>query len=149
MNPDGRPTSYKPEYCELAHNYCLLGATKEDLATFFEVTRRTIDNWIATFPDFATAVREARVLADARIARSLYRRAAGYDHRVKRITECRGEEKTVTTELHYPPDTHACIFWLRNRRRRNWNVRAEVFSDRPDIAALLDRTDEEVRDAAE
>jgi hypothetical protein len=39
MIPDGRPTIYKAEYRKLAHNYCLLVATNEDLATFFEVTR--------------------------------------------------------------------------------------------------------------
>ena len=27
MATPGQPTLYKPEYCELAHNYCLLGAT--------------------------------------------------------------------------------------------------------------------------
>ena len=26
MNSSGQPTRYKPEYCELAHSYCLLGA---------------------------------------------------------------------------------------------------------------------------
>ena len=49
-NP-GHPTSYKPEYCELGHNYCLLGATNEQVSGFFGVTRRTIDNGIATHPE--------------------------------------------------------------------------------------------------
>src|ERR1700730_3561900 len=35
MATPGQPTSYKPEYIELAHNYCLLGATNEVLAGFF------------------------------------------------------------------------------------------------------------------
>jgi hypothetical protein len=53
MATPGQPTSYKPEYDELAHSYCLLGATNEVLAGFFDVAPRTIDNWIATYPDFA------------------------------------------------------------------------------------------------
>jgi hypothetical protein len=57
MSHLGRPTAYKPEYCELAHNYCLLGATAEELAGFFGVTRGTINNWIAKIPEFATALR--------------------------------------------------------------------------------------------
>ena len=28
MTTPGQPTLYKPEYCELAHNYCLLGASE-------------------------------------------------------------------------------------------------------------------------
>ncbi len=66
-NP-GRPTLYKREYCELAHNYCLLGATNELLGDFFGVTRRTIQNWIATRPDFAAAVYRGRAVADARVS---------------------------------------------------------------------------------
>jgi len=31
MATRGQPTSYKPEYDELARNYCLLGATNEVL----------------------------------------------------------------------------------------------------------------------
>jgi len=50
MTTPGQPTLYKPEYIELAHNYCLLGATNEVLGDFFGVTSRTIDNWIATDP---------------------------------------------------------------------------------------------------
>ena len=63
MAAPGQPTSYKPEYDELAHNYCLLGATNEVLAGFFGVTRRTIQNWIATHPDFANAVYRGRAAA--------------------------------------------------------------------------------------
>ena len=36
----------------------MLGATNEDLVGFFAVTRRTVDNWIATHPDFAKAVHQ-------------------------------------------------------------------------------------------
>ena len=53
MSNLGRPTAYKPEDCELAHNYCLLGATAEELAGFFDVTRGTINNWIATIAGVA------------------------------------------------------------------------------------------------
>jgi hypothetical protein len=37
MTSTGRPTSFRPEFCELAHNYCLLGATNAELAIFFDV----------------------------------------------------------------------------------------------------------------
>jgi hypothetical protein len=43
MSIMGRPSSY-PDLCELAHNYCLLGATNDELAEFFGVSPRTIDD---------------------------------------------------------------------------------------------------------
>ena len=66
MATPGRPTLYKRAYCELAHNYCLLGATDELLGDFFGVARRTIQNWISTRPDFAKAVRRGRAVNDVR-----------------------------------------------------------------------------------
>jgi hypothetical protein len=61
MTGAGRPTLYRRELCELARNYCLLGATNADLAGFFDVTTRTIDNWIAAHPEFATGPAEEAV----------------------------------------------------------------------------------------
>jgi hypothetical protein len=145
MSNLGRPTAYKPEYCELAHNYCLLGATAEELAGFFDVTRGTINNWIATIPEFAMALREGRDLADAGVARKLFTRAMGYDRKVERTVWHRGEERTVSNTLHYPPDTHACIFWLRNRRRRTWREGPTDPSTPIDDIAVLDAAGESVR----
>ena len=106
----GRPSSYSPDLCELAHNYCLLGATNDELAAFFGVSPRTIDNWIAGHPEFETAVKDGRVIADARVARGLYTRAIGYDRKVEREILHQGELRTVTNVTHYPPNPQACIF---------------------------------------
>jgi hypothetical protein len=129
MPTAGQPTLYKPDYCTQAHNYCLLGATNEDLAGFFDVTRRTIDNWIASHPDFASAVHTGRAVADARVARCLYERATGWERTVERTVLHRGEEKKLKNTLCYPPDVQACIFWLRNRRRATWGSRTATPPD--------------------
>ena len=129
MTTTGRPTAYRREFCELAHNYCLLGATNPELAGFFDVAPRTIDNWIASHPAFAEAVREGRVVADARVARCLYERAVGYSCTVERTVLHAGEERTLKNVVHYPPDTRACIFWLRNRRRAAWSEKGAAGPD--------------------
>ena len=141
MPTSGQPTLYKPEYIELAHNYCLLGATNEVLARFFEVAPRTIDNWIAAHPDFADAVVRGRAVADGVIVRALFERAKGFSHQVTRTTHYQGDERTVTNTVSYPPDTQACMFWLRNRQREYWQARAEAapeFEPTDDLAAALD-----------
>src|SRR4029450_916514 len=112
----GRPTLFNPEMCEQAHNYCLLGATNDELAEFFDVSPRTIDGWIAEGAEFGNAVRSGRLAADARVARGLYGRAIGYDRTVERMAIVAGELKPVTSTIHYPANVQACIFWLRNRR---------------------------------
>ena len=120
MSPMGRPTLYRPEYAEQAHDCCLLGATNAEMAELFGVARRTIDNWLAGYPEFAASVRTGRMAADARVARSLFERAVGFRHTVERTVLHRGEERKLTATVAYPPDTQACIFWLRNRRREIW-----------------------------
>lgn len=125
MDKLGRPTLYKPEYDEQAREHCLLGATNGELAALFDVGQRTIDRWIAENPSFAAAVRGGRTVADARVARSLYERAVGFQCKVERTVLHRGEERTLTHTVHYPPETNACIFWLRNRRRDRWGNHKE------------------------
>ena len=68
MATSGQPTLYKPGYNELAQNHCLLGAINETLGEFLGVTRRTIQNWIATHADFADAMYRGQAVADARVS---------------------------------------------------------------------------------
>jgi hypothetical protein len=149
MPAPGQPTLYRPEYVELAHNYCLLGATNETLAEFFGVARRTIQNWIATHTDFADAVYRGRAVADGVIVRALFERAKGFSHEVTRTTLWRGEKQTITNTVSYPPDTQACMFWLRNRQPEFWQARTEAPPE-PEVIddiALLDAAGERVRHA--
>ncbi len=71
MAKRGRPTVYRGEYVEQARKLCLLGATNEDLAGFFEVVVSTIDKWIAEKPEFSGAIKEGREIADARVGERL------------------------------------------------------------------------------
>lgn len=125
----GRPSAYKPEFAEQVYNYCLLGATDEQLAGFFHVTRRTIDTWKKTQPEFADALNRGKVVADADIARSLYQRAKGYSHPEEKVFCNSGEIIVHPVMKHYPPDTVACIFWLKNRQPKLWRDKVEVEED--------------------
>src|SRR5258707_15461623 len=116
----GRPTIYKPENAEIARHACMLGATNEALAERFEVCRRTIDNWIATIPEFRDAVRFGREVADASVVSALFARCTGMEQKMTKVFCHRGQPVTATYTAHLPPDVRACFFWLRNRRPRQW-----------------------------
>jgi len=127
----GRPEKYKPEYCELARNYCSLGATNQDLARLFKVSLNTIDNWQEQHPEFLGALKEAKNELDSKVVQSLYRRAVGYEHPDVDIrTRAVGGGISVIEQTEiirkYPPDTTAAIFWLKNRQRDQWRDRQEV-----------------------
>lgn len=118
--PAGRPTKYKPEFEEQAEKLCLLSATDEDLADFFEIAVSTLNKWKHDFPEFMEAIKRGKVQADARVAERLYNRAVGYQHPEDKIFNHNGEPLVVPTTKHYPPDATSAIFWLKNRQPEKW-----------------------------
>jgi hypothetical protein len=80
MGKRGRTPSYTPAYCTVAYKFCLLGATNEDLAGVFGVSRNTIGNWLACYPEFKKAMQDGRDVADADVAHALLHKARGFTH---------------------------------------------------------------------
>lgn len=124
--PRGRPSSYKAEFAEQAEKLCLLGATDADLASFFKVSEVTINAWKTRHPDFLKSLKVGKAEADTRVERSLYHRATGYSHPEDRIFNNNGAAMVIPTTKHYPPDTAAGIFWLKNRRPDEWRDKQDV-----------------------
>ena len=116
----GRPTSYRSEYADQAYKFCLLGANNTKLARLFEVSHATVDNWIRDIPEFLGAIKAGREEADANVAKSLYHRALGYEHKEDDIRAINGEIVITPTIKRYPPDTGAATLWLKNRQPTVW-----------------------------
>lgn len=123
-----RPTAYREEYDEQAFKLCLLlGATDAELADFFGVSETTVNNWKKAHPSFLESLKAGKDQADSGVAGRLYRRAMGYEHEaVKIAVDPKGDHTVVPYTKHYPPDTTACIFWLKNRQPARWRDRHEV-----------------------
>lgn len=123
----GRPTDYKKEYNKQAYKLCLLGAIDKDLADFFEVEERTINNWKHDYPEFFQSIKKGKKIADANVAEKLYKRATGYEHIDTKFATHEGQ---ITDSLeyikHYAPDTGAAIFWLKNRQPEIWREKQEI-----------------------
>ncbi|MBZ6398664.1 terminase [Pantoea piersonii] len=115
-----RPTKYQKAYAEQARKLCMLGYTDDQLADFFEVAESTIHKWKIDHPEFSESIKKGKDISDGEVADSLYQRAMGYvapDVDIRVIND-----KIVKTEIqkHYPPDTAAAIFWLKNRQKKTW-----------------------------
>lgn len=122
----GRPSEFKPEFCEQTEKLCRLGATDGDLAEFFGVADRTIDAWKQKHPEFLRSIKEGKVLADINVANSLYKKATGYTMQIEKLIG-RGEQRQVVTlNVDIEPDTTAAIFWLKNRRKDYWRDKQDV-----------------------
>lgn len=125
----GRPTLYKEEFAKQAEKLCRLGATDADLADFFEVNTSTIWRWSSRHEEFCNALKNGKDAADDRVERSLYQRAIGYEHDAVKIFQDKGEPLIVPYREKMAPDTTACIFWLKNRRKGEWRDKIEHSGD--------------------
>ena len=135
-NKGGHPTDYKPEYNELAYNYCLLGATDKKLANFFGVVEKTIDNWKKEHPEFLQSLRAGKEIADMDVAKSFFNNAKGFisvsikpirkkvwNSEANRLVD---EVEMVKETTQHPPNTEAGKFWLKNRQPEMWKEKTEV-----------------------
>ena len=143
-HPGGRPTKYKPEYAEQAFNYCLLGATDEEMANFFEISVATLYNWKNDYPEFLEALKNGKEKADAEVAKSLYNRAKGYEQETVKVFQFQGDPVVVPFTEHIAPDTGAAMAWLKNRQPSKWRDKQDIdmtIKDMPEI--IIKRSGEE------
>jgi hypothetical protein len=122
----GRKSLFKDEYIEQAYKLCQLGATDVQIAEFFGVTEKTLNNWKHAHPEFLQSLKNAKDDLDARVERSLFERATGYSHPEDKIFNHAGEPLIVPTVKHHAPDVTAQIFWLKNRQPDRWRDKQEV-----------------------
>jgi hypothetical protein len=118
--PVGRPSLYPTIDQKKVEILCKRGFTDVQLAEFFDVTEHTIANWKNEHPDFLQSLKTWKASADEKVEKSLYERANGYEHPEDQIFQFQGTPVIVPTVKHYPPDTTAAIFWLKNRQPEKW-----------------------------
>lgn len=121
----GRPSKFKSEFIAQAEKLCKLGATDIELADFFEVDVRTLYRWKGENEEFCQALKTGKQVADERVERSLFARANGYEHDEVDIRVVDHAIVQTPIRKYYPPDTTACIFWLKNRKPAEWRDRVE------------------------
>jgi hypothetical protein len=111
--------------CEQVEKLCALGATDEEIASFFGVSARTIYRWKLDYPRFCQALTSGKQAPDDRVERSLYQMAVGtYVTQQQAIKVKTGQYtedvKIVEVEVFQPAEAGAAIFWLKNRRKDQW-----------------------------
>ena len=122
----GRTSDYRPEFNDQVEKLCKLGLIDKEIAEYSEVTEQTINNWKKEYPEFFESIKRGKTLADANVSESLYKRANGYEHEEDDIRVVNNDIVVTPTIKHYPPDSTAMIFWLKNRRPKQWRDKQEI-----------------------
>jgi transposase-like protein len=121
------------------------GLTDEQIAQNIGINRATLYDWIKRYDNIANAIKKGKEPVDIQVENALLRRALGYDYE-ETITEIEdlGNNKTKKhvrrVTKHVPPDTTAQIFWLKNRKPKQWRdkMEAAVSVDTEDLSPLVE-----------
>jgi hypothetical protein len=105
---------YKPEYAETARKLCAqCGFIDIQLAEWFEVTEKTINNWKLAHPEFAEALRVGKAETDDLVERSTVQHICGY---YVLVDELDRSGKVRQLRKWIPGNAHAGLKWLAARR---------------------------------
>lgn len=92
----------KAEYKEQARKLCRLGATDVQLADFFGVTEKTLNNWKNKYPGFLQSLKEGKEIADASAMPTAGMRPVQMVN-LERRSQCSGHRHL------YPPHTRQIV----------------------------------------
>ena len=105
------------------------GAILSEIADCFEVTTRTLSNWLNKYPELRDAVDAGNDVFNSRVERALAERAIGFyaDQYTWRETTKEAQrhgaprfELVPTARQYYPPDVTAGIYFTKNRMPEKW-----------------------------
>lgn len=108
------------------------GLTYQQIADNMHINVATLRVWRSTYPTIDAALKESADIADRHVENALYKRALGYtyDEVTKEVhyNKETGEEQFVETRRvtkQVLPDVTAQIFWLKNRKPKDWRDKRE------------------------
>lgn len=148
------PLKYNKEYHDdWAWSLAIKGATDQEIADAFKVSRRTIIRWREDHPSFNEACMAGKEAADAKVKKTLYERATGYEYQEKEsavdVDSRTGEQKPVRVKTSTKvalPDIMAIMYWLNNRCRGEFSQKQDITLDGAvQTSPYANLTEEELR----
>jgi hypothetical protein len=98
------------------------GLVDQEICGKLGICKHTLYAWAKRYPDVAEALKESRDFIDSLVEGALLKRALGFDVEESKVFGVRNKKGIIVERMekakkHFAPDTTACIFWLKNRRR--------------------------------
>lgn len=102
------------------------GRTDKEMAETLQVSEASFHLYKTKYPEFKETLKVNKDIADIEVENKLYQRALGYEYEEETIEYVNDENgkpkiksKKVTKKM-LAPDTTAQIFWLKNRKMKEW-----------------------------
>ena len=103
------------------------GLTDKQIAENMGVSERTFTDWKKKFSAISAVLKKGKEVIDRQVENALLKRALGYEY-VETTKELTDLGLTVTKQVtkQVSPDTTAQIFWLKNRKPKEWRDKKET-----------------------
>ena len=103
------------------------GLTDKQIAENMGVAYSTFRDWIKRFPALSAPLKRGKEVIDRQVENALLKRALGYEY-IETTKELTDLGLTVTKQVtkQVSPDTTAQIFWLKNRKHKEWRDKKET-----------------------
>ena len=116
----GRPLLWSNGFPQIAFEMALLGAEDKDIARAFGVSKDQFLKWVENKAELAQALSEGKLLADSKVAASLYKRAVGFTYEEEVLHVIKGEVVRSVVTKHVIPDPWSAHKWLSARQPQLW-----------------------------
>lgn len=115
------------------------GLTDEQIAQKMGIGYSTLQTWKAKYQDIQDTIKKGKEVVDRLVENALLKKATGEVRTIrkpikvkevlyedgKRISE-KEHIEYADEEIYIPPDTTAQIFWLKNRKPKEWRDKREI-----------------------
>lgn len=126
----------EPESLILVEGWARSGLTNKQIAQNMGITEKTLYEWLGKYPQLSEALKKNKEIADFIVENALFKKATGYDYKEK-VAEMVRDPRTGEiikqhireVTKHQPPDTLAIIFFLKNRKPKEWRDKRYVYDD--------------------
>lgn len=119
-------THVKPKLL-LIEAWCRDGLTMDNIAKNLDVAKSTFFEYVKEHSELSDSLKKNKEVADVIIENELYEKAKGKVitlNKVKVLND--GSCIDYQEEAYIPGDTTAQIFWLKNRKPKEWRDKQEI-----------------------
>lgn len=103
------------------------GLTDEQIAHNMGIGYSTLQTWKKKYQVIQDTLKRGKEVIDIQVESALLKRAMGYEYTevTKELTDT-GMTTTKKVTKQISPDTTAAIFWLKNRKPKEWRDKRET-----------------------
>lgn len=105
-------------------SWARMGLTNEQIAKNIGVNADTFYTWLKKYPEISESIKKGKAPIDFEVENALFKRAIGYEYEEVEtiIEEIDGKQRKRIKKIKKValPETSAMIFWLKNRKPKEW-----------------------------